>query len=69
MTNNFKMFAIIIVGIIILFIFNFKNSDYNFNKTVSACMVAQKKISKSINVEEVRKFCEEKIKKMVNNSK
>ena len=49
MTNNFKMLAIIIAGIIILFIFNFKNSDFNFNKTVSACMVAQKKISKSIN--------------------
>ena len=69
MTNNFKMLAIIIAGIIILFIFNFKNSDYNFNKTVSACMVAQKKISKSINAEEARKFCEEKIKKMVKNSK
>ena len=69
MTNNFKMLAIIIAGIIILFIFNFKNSDYNFNKTVSACMVAQKKMSKSLNAEEAKKFCEEQIKKKVNNSK
>ena len=67
MTNNFKMVALIIVGIIILYIFNLKNSDYNFNKTVSACMVAQKKMSKSLNAEEAKKFCEEKIKKMDNN--
>ena len=69
MTNNFKMVALIIVGIIILYIFNLKNNDYNFNKTVSACMVAQKRMSKSLNAEEAKKFCEEQIKKMINNSK
>ena len=63
MTNNFKMIALIIFGIIALSIFQIKNSDYNLNKTISACMVAQKKTSKSYDREQARKFCEKEIKK------
>ena len=69
MNNNIKMILLVVFGIIALYLFQINNSDYNLNKTISACMVAQKKISKSINAEEARKFCEEKIKKMVNKSK
>ena len=63
MTNNFKMIAVIIIGIILLFIFRMQNSDYNLNKTISACVVAQKQTSKSFDLKQSKKFCEEEIKK------
>ena len=66
MTNNFKMIAVIIIGIILLFIFRMQNSDYNLNKTISACVVAQKQTSQSFNLEESKKFCKDKITKSLN---
>ena len=65
MTNNFKMIALIIFGIIILSIFRVKYSDYNLNKTISACIVAQKQTSQSFNKEQAKKFCKEEIKKAI----
>ena len=65
MTNNFKMFAVIIIGIILLFIFRMQNSDYNLNKTISACVVAQKQTSKSFDIEQAKKFCTKEIKKNI----
>ena len=63
MNNNMKMIVIVIFGIIALYIFHQKNNDYNLNRTISACMVAQKKTSKSYDLEQARKFCKEEIKK------
>ena len=45
----------------------FKYSDYNLNKTVAACMVAQKLTSESFNPEKTKKFSKEKIQKQKNN--
>ena len=66
MNNNLKMVALIIFGIIFLYIFQTKYSDHNLNKTISACVVAQKQTSKSFNLEESKKFCHEKITKSLN---
>ena len=66
MTNNFKMIALIIFAIIVLFIFKIKNSDHNLNKTISACIVAQKQTSKSFDLQESKKFCKDKITKSLN---
>ena len=63
MNNNLKMIALIIFGVIVLYIFQTKYSDYNLNKTISACIVAQKQISKSFDLKQSKKFCEEEIKK------
>ena len=67
MTNNFKMIAIIIFGIIVLFIFQIKHSDHNLNKSISACIVAQKQTSKSFDLKQAKKLCKEKITKAVKN--
>ena len=45
----------------------FKYSDYNLNKTIQACMVAQKQTSETFDSEKSKKFCKEKIKKQKNN--
>ena len=52
-----------------LFIFNDQYKSHNLKKTISACMLAQKKTSKSITPEQARIICEKEINKMVNNSK
>ena len=67
MTNNFKMIAIIIFGIIVLFIFQIKYSDHNLNKSISACIVAQKQTSKSFDLKQTKKLCKEEVTKSVKN--
>ncbi len=67
MTNNIKMLGIIIFGVIVLYYFNLKNSDHNINKSISACIVAQKKTLKSFDLEKSKIYCEKKVKKMVKN--
>ena len=65
MNNNLKMAALIIFGVIVLYIFQTKYSDHNLNKTISACVVAQKQTSKSLDksfdLKESKKFCEKEI--------
>ena len=39
-------------------------SQGNLNRTISACIVAQKQISKSFDLKKSKKFCEQEIKKM-----
>ena len=63
MNNNIKMILLVIFGIIALYIFQINNSDYNLNKTISACVLAQKQTSKSFELKQAKKFCEEEIKK------
>ena len=53
----------VIVVIIILFLARNIYSDHNLKKTVAACVLAQKQTSNSSNIEEVKQFCEDKIRK------
>ena len=63
MNNNLKMVAFIILGVIVLYIFQTKYSDHNLNKTISACVVAQKQTSESFDLKQAKKFCQDEIKK------
>ena len=63
MNNNLKMVVLIIFGVLALYLFQTKYSDHNLNKTISACIVAQKQTSKSFDLKQSKKFCEEEIKK------
>ena len=69
MNNNLKMAALIIFGVIVLYIFQIKYSDHNLNKSISACVVAKKQTSKSFDLKKAKKFCQYEIKKQINNSK
>ena len=68
MTNNIKMILVIVIGIIILFIFRVNYSDYNLNRTISACIAAQKKTNETFDSKKAKKFCKEEIKKRVEGS-
>ena len=63
MNNNLKMIALIIFAVIVLYIFQIKYSDHNLNKSISACIVAQKQTSKSFDLKQAKQFCEEEIRK------
>ena len=67
MNNNLKMAALIIFGVIVLYIFQTKYSDHNLNKSISACIVAQKQTSKSFDLKQAKKLCKEEITKSVKN--
>ena len=38
-------------------------SDHNRNKSISACIVAQKNTAENFDINEAKKFCEKEIKK------
>ena len=61
------MIGLIIFGVIVLYIFQIKYSDHNLNKSISACVVAKKQTSKSFDLKKAKKFCEDEIKKQINN--
>jgi len=63
MKNKILTIISVIVGIIILFLARNIYSDYNLKKTVGACILAQKQTSNSINIEEAKQICTDKIKK------
>ena len=64
MIKKIILFVIfLVIGMFIIF----KFSDYNLNKTITACMVAQKQTSKIFDAEKAKKFCKEKIEKQKNN--
>tara|TARA_Y100000816_G_C25831617_1_gene434925 strand:- start:6 stop:188 length:183 start_codon:yes stop_codon:yes gene_type:complete len=59
MKKNILIIIFIIVGM--FFISQF--SDYNRNKSISACIVAQKNTVENFDINEAKKFCEKEIKK------
>ena len=62
--NFFKFIIILSVAVAIyLYFFKEKFSDYNLEKSISACIVAQKQTTKSFNLEKSKKYCEEQVKK------
>jgi len=57
-----KLLFVVFVAIAMFIIL--KYSDHNLNRTVGACMVAQKQTNKSFDADKAKKFCEEEIKKL-----
>ena len=62
---NFLKFIIILLDIIAVYFYFFKEkfSEYNLKKSISACVVAQKRTSETFNLEESKKYCEKEVKK------
>ena len=60
MKKKLLFFVFIVIAMFVIL----KYSDHNLNRTVGACMVAQKQTNKSFDADKARKFCEEKIKKL-----
>ena len=63
MSKNIKVLLFIIIGIILLYITKINYSDHSINKSILACVIAQKQKSKNITSDEAKKYCEKEIKK------
>ena len=60
--NLLRFIAILFVAILVYFAkTNF--SEYNIEKSISACVMAQKMTSESFDLEKSRKYCEGQVKK------
>ena len=60
--NLLRLFAILFAIITIYFLKN-NFTEYNLSKSISACVLAQKKTSKSFDLEKSKKYCEEQVRK------
>ena len=57
MIKNVLIFLFIILAMVVILNFN----DYNLKRAIDACVAGSQKLSKTVNIEEQKKFCEEKI--------
>ena len=62
---NFFKFIIVLSAAIAIYFYFFKEkfSDHNLKKSISACIVAQKKTTESFDLEKSKKYCEKQVKK------
>jgi hypothetical protein len=63
MKYNFIKFIVITVGIISIYFYFFKDkfSEYNLEKSISACIAAKKIMLESFDLEKAKKFCKENV--------
>ena len=59
MKKNIFLVVFIVVGMVVALKFN----DHNRNKSISACIVAQKNKVENFDINEAKKLCENAIKK------
>jgi len=69
MKKNLLKLIIISVGLIAVYFYFFKDkfSKYNLEKSISACVVAQKRTSENFDLEKAKKYCEEQVTKQKEN--
>ena len=58
-----KKIVLFVIFVAVAMFIIFKYSDHNLNRTIQACMVAQKQTSETFDAEKAKKFCKEQIKK------
>ena len=63
MKKNALKLIIILIGIILIYLAKTSFGEYNLEKSVSACVVAQKRTSESFDLEKSKKHCEERVRK------
>ena len=63
MKKNYKFIIFIIIAIIALYFTRINYGEFGLQKTISACMIVQKQMSKDISEKEAREICEKEIKK------
>ena len=63
--NNLKIFIFIIIALAILFLTKEKYQGFSKDKSINACVIAQKKQYKDKPIEEIKVFCEEEITKNI----
>ncbi len=63
MKKNLNLIIFVILALIALYLTKFEYGSFSYNKSFKACVMAQKKLSKSKSIDEIKNFCETEIKK------
>ena len=63
MKKNLLKLIFILIVIIIIYFAKTNFSEYNIEKSISACVMAQKMTSESFDLEKSRKYCEGQVTK------
>ena len=63
MKDKISKLIIILFGVIIIYFAKTEFSEHNLKKSISACLVVQKRILESFNLEKSKKYCEERVRK------
>ena len=58
MKNKISKFIFILVVVSVIYFIRISFSEYNLQKTVSACILAKAQTSESFDPEKAKKFCE-----------
>ena len=66
MKKNIKFIIFLLIAIAALYLTRVNYTDHSKNKSISACVIAQKNKSKNMSKEEAEKYCKEEIKKKKN---
>ena len=67
MKKIFKLIILIIFGIILIYFLKTNFTEYNLEKSINACIVAQKRTSETFDMEKTKKYCEEAVRKQKEN--
>tara|TARA_B100000953_G_scaffold220908_1_gene182855 strand:- start:273 stop:476 length:204 start_codon:yes stop_codon:yes gene_type:complete len=65
MKKNIKFIIFIILGIIALYFTRVNYGDHGKNKSIMACVIAQKNKSKEMTKSEAEKYCKDEINKRI----
>ena len=63
MKKNLHLIIFVIPALIALYLTKFEYGSFSYDKSFKGCVMAQKKLSKSKSIDEIKNFCETEIKK------
>ena len=63
MKNNLYPIIFVIIAMFMLYLTKIEYGSFSYEKSLKACMIGQKKLSKSKSIEEIKIFCETEIDK------
>ena len=67
MKKNILKLIFILIGIILIYFAKTNFTEYNLEKSISACVVGQKRTSENFDLEKAKKYCEEEVTKQKEN--
>ena len=63
MKKNLYYILFLIIAFIMLYVSRIEYGSFSLNKSMKACVIAQKKIYKDRNIEDIKTFCKTEIEK------
>ena len=63
MKKNLYFILFLIIAFLMLYVSKIEYGSFSLEKSMKACIIAQKKINKDKNIEDIKTFCENEINK------